>query len=175
MESNKKDKVKRIVVTAPPGTGKTYTLLSGVNVIEALNENETRSKTASDSADGGIGVKVIVATTAKVNEWIRINDSRQKSDTNDSNTSTLREPENTAKDTQVAEAVERLLRLLINKQDREAVIGDLFEKYEREVERRGKRRADYWLYHEIFRSAWPLLMQLVVRIGGRITRAKRAE
>lgn len=68
-----------------------------------------------------------------------------------------------------------ILRLLLDQKDIEAVIGDLCEQYEREVGKRGRRRANLWLYYEAARSVWPLLSRLFTRIRGRITRISRVE
>lgn len=72
-------------------------------------------------------------------------------------------------------AAEYFLRLVIEEKDREIVLGDLFEKYERAIEKQGKRRADLWLYYELARSVWPLFRQFVARVSGRIVRTRRAE
>jgi len=70
---------------------------------------------------------------------------------------------------------EYILQLVIEEKDREIVLGDLYETYERMAEKSGKRRADFWLYYEVGRSVWPLVRRLVVRITGRIVRTRRAE
>jgi hypothetical protein len=72
-------------------------------------------------------------------------------------------------------AAEYILRLIIEEKDREIVLGDLYETYERLREKKGKRRADFWLCYEVARSVWPLVCRLVVRISGRIVRTRRAE
>ena len=49
---------------------------------------------------------------------------------------------------------ELLLSLTTRHSEREAVIGDLFEKYRRKYEAQGKFRADLYAYSEAFRSAF---------------------
>jgi len=41
--------------------------------------------------------------------------------------------------------------------NRECVIGDLMEDYEKMVAWRGKRYADWWFYGQVLRSMWPLI------------------
>lgn len=60
---------------------------------------------------------------------------------------------------------ERILHLLLKEDERDAVIGDLVERYEQEIERVGKRRADFWFYKQIACSMWPLLRRAVAKVG----------
>lgn len=91
------------------------------------------------------------------------------------NPHSLPEPITITEDARTSEIAGRLLHFLVDKKDREVIIGDLFEKYESELEKGGKRQADLWLYREIARSVWPLIRRLVIRISGRIIRTRRAE
>jgi hypothetical protein len=72
-------------------------------------------------------------------------------------------------------AAEYILRFVLEEKDREIVLGDLYETYERVAEKSGKRRADLWICYEVARSVWPLVRRLIVRITGRIVRVRRAD
>lgn len=63
---------------------------------------------------------------------------------------------------------EFILHLLLRKDEREAVIGDLVERYVQKLERFGERRARLWFYCEVLRSVWPLLRRTVAKAGGLI-------
>jgi hypothetical protein len=70
---------------------------------------------------------------------------------------------------------EYVLYLLLRKEEREIVIGDLLECYSVMVHRFDKRRADIWFYKQVIGSIFPLLRRQVLRIGalvwlGRILR-----
>src|SRR6266404_582298 len=70
---------------------------------------------------------------------------------------------------------EYLLYLLLRKEEREVLIGDLTEDYGEVNNRFNKRRADIWFYKQVFGSVWPLLRRALLRIGalvwlGRILR-----
>lgn len=70
---------------------------------------------------------------------------------------------------------EYLLYLLLRKEEREAVIGDLIECYNRMLRRFDKHRADLWFYKQVVGSVFPLLRRSLLRIGalvwlGRILR-----
>jgi hypothetical protein len=60
---------------------------------------------------------------------------------------------------------EYLLFLLLSRDERDVVTGDLFECYNRIVCRFGKRRADLWYYKQVVGSLWPLLRRAIVKIG----------
>jgi hypothetical protein len=51
---------------------------------------------------------------------------------------------------------EFILHLLLKREEQDAVIGDLLERYVKKHKRLGKRRADIWFYMEVARSLWPL-------------------
>jgi hypothetical protein len=61
---------------------------------------------------------------------------------------------------------EFVLHLLLNKDEQDALIGDLIERYGRKCERLGVRRANLWFYAEVVRTAWPLVKRFVAKAGG---------
>lgn len=61
---------------------------------------------------------------------------------------------------------EYVLHLFLRRDEREALIGDLIERYVEKCDRFGKRRADFWFYMEVGRSLWPLLKRVVGRVSG---------
>ncbi len=63
---------------------------------------------------------------------------------------------------------EYILHLFLKADERDAVIGDLLERYASKHERFGERRAQFWFYGEVARSLWPLLKRLIARAGGLI-------
>jgi hypothetical protein len=56
---------------------------------------------------------------------------------------------------------EFFLRLLLNKMDVEAVVGDLVEMYDQRCKSCGEWRAKLWFYGQIALSMWPLLKRVV--------------
>jgi hypothetical protein len=58
-----------------------------------------------------------------------------------------------------------LIALFLRRDEREAVIGDLVEKYHRKRRQFGKRRADRWIYGQLIHSLLPLIMRLTGKIG----------
>jgi len=70
---------------------------------------------------------------------------------------------------------EYLLYLLLRREDRNIVIGDLVEGYGHVLRRFDRRRADIWFYKQVGGSLFPLLRRALLRIGalvwlGRILR-----
>ena len=70
---------------------------------------------------------------------------------------------------------EYILYLLLGREDRDIVIGDLTETYGKIFQRFNKRRADIWFYKQVIGSLWPLFRRTMLRIGalvwlGRILR-----
>jgi hypothetical protein len=63
---------------------------------------------------------------------------------------------------------EFVLHLLLNKDEQDALIGDLIERYARKCERLGVRRANLWFYAEVVRTAWPLIKRVIAKAGGLI-------
>jgi hypothetical protein len=63
---------------------------------------------------------------------------------------------------------EYALQLFLRGDERDAVIGDLLERYAGKHERFGERRAKLWFYGEVVRSLWPLLKRLAAKAGGLI-------
>lgn len=60
---------------------------------------------------------------------------------------------------------EYLLYLLLRKEEREVVIGDLIEEYV-DIERRfGERHANFWFYKQVAGSLWPLLRRTLLKLG----------
>lgn len=57
------------------------------------------------------------------------------------------------------------LFVLFQAQENEAAIGDFIERYGRKYQELGRRRADSWLYLEIFRSFLPLLFRIAGKLG----------
>jgi hypothetical protein len=60
---------------------------------------------------------------------------------------------------------EFILHLLLKKDERDAVIGDLLERYPKKVERFGERRAKLWFWGEVIRSLWPLIKRACLKTG----------
>jgi hypothetical protein len=60
---------------------------------------------------------------------------------------------------------EYLLYLLLRKEERDVVIGDLIECYGKIRGRFSKRRADIWFYKQVAGSLLPLLRRALLRIG----------
>jgi DNA-binding transcriptional MerR regulator len=60
---------------------------------------------------------------------------------------------------------EYVLYLLLRREERDVVIGDLIEDYGTVMQRFTKRRADIWLYKQILGSLLPLLRRAVLKIG----------
>ena len=65
------------------------------------------------------------------------------------------------------------VRLLVRRQDREAYLGDLTQKYTFRMKRDGVRKADAWLRRELLESVGPLLALravLLVKFGKMLKR-----
>lgn len=60
---------------------------------------------------------------------------------------------------------EYTLHLLLSKDERDAVIGDLIEDYGRILGRFGRVRADFWFYKQGLSLLWPLVRRAGLRIG----------
>jgi len=60
---------------------------------------------------------------------------------------------------------EYILYILLRREERDVVIGDLIEDYVRVLKRFNKRRADMWFYKQVGGSLFPLLRRALVRIG----------
>jgi hypothetical protein len=60
---------------------------------------------------------------------------------------------------------EYVLHLVLGKEEREAVIGDLVQEYGRIRQRFGRRNADIWFYKQVIWSLWPFLRRALVRLG----------
>jgi hypothetical protein len=58
---------------------------------------------------------------------------------------------------------EYLLHLVLQKEERDAVIGDLNEEYGYILNRFGRPRADIWFYKQVFQSVWPFLRRAIAR------------
>jgi len=63
---------------------------------------------------------------------------------------------------------EYILHLFLKADERDALIGDLLERYSGKCEHFGERRAKVWFYGEVLRSLWPLLKRLIARASGLI-------
>ena len=63
---------------------------------------------------------------------------------------------------------EFILHLLLRKDEQDALIGDLLERYSKKCARLGVRRANLWFYAEIFWTALPLIKRALMS-GGLIT------
>lgn len=61
---------------------------------------------------------------------------------------------------------EFLLHLLLRRDERDAVIGDLLEKFAKNRKRFGARRAKVWFYSEVLRSLWPLFRRIATKVTG---------
>lgn len=70
---------------------------------------------------------------------------------------------------------EYVLYLVLRKEERDEIIGDLIEGYEQVFWRFDKQRADIWFYKQVGGSLLPLFRRALLRIGalvwlGRILR-----
>ena len=61
---------------------------------------------------------------------------------------------------------EYALHLFLTKEEQDAQIGDLIERYNQKVVRFGPRRADLWFYCEALRLVWPALKRTIVKTSG---------
>jgi hypothetical protein len=60
---------------------------------------------------------------------------------------------------------EYVLHLVLGKEEREVIIGDLVEEYGRIMQRFGQGHADIWFYKQVILSVWPLLRRAVARVA----------
>jgi hypothetical protein len=60
---------------------------------------------------------------------------------------------------------ELLLLLIVRSDERDAVVGDLIERYRRSHERLGRKRADLYAYGEVCRSLVPFIRRLLFGTG----------
>ena len=90
-------------------------------------------------------------------------------------TTSAPQPAPPSKAAQPPARAQAFLRLLLDARDQKVIVGDLIERYEVKVNKRGKRRADLWFYYEVARSSWPFIRRMIARAGGRISRARRAD
>jgi hypothetical protein len=58
---------------------------------------------------------------------------------------------------------EYVLHVVLGKEEREAVIGDLVQEYGCIMLRFGQRHADIWFYKQVILSVWPFLRRAVAR------------
>jgi len=70
---------------------------------------------------------------------------------------------------------EYVLYLVLRREERDEIVGDLIEAYGKVIKRFDKRRADIWFYKQVLGSLFPLLRRQILRIGalvwlGRILR-----
>jgi hypothetical protein len=63
---------------------------------------------------------------------------------------------------------EFILHIFVRREERDAIIGDLIERYGRMYKRFGERRTKIWFYSEIARSVWPFTKHVIGRISGLI-------
>jgi hypothetical protein len=61
--------------------------------------------------------------------------------------------------------LELLLHLAMSPADCEALIGDLEERYRKLATRLGRKRADIWYAKQVLTSIWPLLRDMIRRLG----------
>lgn len=59
---------------------------------------------------------------------------------------------------------EYLLYLVLRREEREVVIGDLIEEYGQVRERFNKRRADIWFYKQVIWSVWPFFRRAIYKL-----------
>lgn len=90
-----------------------------------------------------------------ITHWIRLHNGRDRLVVVD-DSADLRPPFN----------AEYLLYLLLRREERDVVIGDLLEAYVRVLARFNKRQADIWFYKQVLGSLWPLMKKAALRIGG---------
>jgi hypothetical protein len=148
------------VRTVHTAKGETFTFSDALNKLR-VGEVRLPARGTIYRIVSGEDTKENIAAAVKTNE-VPINISPTAAD-------------DAVKANQTAETAKLIFSLLVDARDIEVIIGDLFEKYEKEIKRRGRRRAELWLYYEVARSVWPLVRRLVVRISGRIARTRRAE
>jgi len=70
---------------------------------------------------------------------------------------------------------EYVLYLVLRREERDEIVGDLIEAYGKVIQRFDKRRADIWFYKQVAGSLLALLRRQILRIGalvwlGRILR-----
>jgi hypothetical protein len=58
---------------------------------------------------------------------------------------------------------EYVLHLVLGKEEREVVIGDLVEEYCYVIRRFGRKHADIWFYKQVIVSVWPFLRRAIGR------------
>jgi hypothetical protein len=58
---------------------------------------------------------------------------------------------------------EYALYLVLDKEEREVLIGDLVEEYNYIKERFGKRKADLWFHKQVIWSLWPFMRRMAMR------------
>jgi hypothetical protein len=59
---------------------------------------------------------------------------------------------------------EYLLYLILGKEERAAVIGDLAEEYRHILRQFGRRRANIWFYKQVTFSIWPFVKRVLARV-----------
>jgi len=59
---------------------------------------------------------------------------------------------------------EYVLYLILDREERAAVIGDLIEEYRLMLRRFGRRRADLWFYKQVIFSIWPFVRRVMARV-----------
>jgi hypothetical protein len=69
------------------------------------------------------------------------------------------------KPVQPSRNAELLLSVLARRDEQEAIVGDLIERYPKKVERLGKRRANLWVWAQVIHSAWPLFKRAITTGG----------
>jgi len=76
-------------------------------------------------------------------------------------------PENTSRSnlTRPPFNAEYVLYLLLRREERDEIVGDLIEAYGKVLKRFDKRRADMWFYKQVIGSLVPLFWRAVLRIG----------
>jgi hypothetical protein len=67
---------------------------------------------------------------------------------------------------------EYALHLILSRDEAEAQIGDLIERYNQKSDRFGPRRADWWFYCEAVRLLWPAIRRTVARVSGLVALAE---
>jgi sugar-specific transcriptional regulator TrmB len=164
------------LVEGAPGTGKTYVLNNLIN--ELIAQREVNLQRQLDEFARLVS-QIGQATEEEISQQVRETETEKKrNELIEAIENDLIVPIPISDDhfeQPPPPAAEYVLRFIIEEKDREIVIGDLCETYQRVRERKGKRRADFWMCYEVARSVWPFVRRLVVRITGRIVRTRRAD
>ena len=176
MADDQQKDVKSTIIWGPAGAGKTSTLKQTLEKLRKEVPTRTLIISYSTNEEALIAQRKIedAAKALKLEIYVAAAPSEQEDSPVTNHADCIPASEN-VEDTQIKRMAKCFLRLLLDEKDRKVIVGDLLEKYERQIKRRGKKRATWWLYYEVARSVWPFLKQAIVKFSGQIVRTRRAE